>query len=85
MQFVDIGFGHVAAVSRILCIASTDSAPIRRVIQDARDRSVLIDGCSGKKCRSVLVMDTDHVVLSSLQVEEIKAKIEANKEANDNE
>lgn len=82
MQFVDIGFGNVAAVSRILCIASADSAPIRRIIQDARDRSMCVDGCAGKKCHSVLVMDSDHVVLSSLTADEIKASIEGNAKDN---
>ena len=70
--FVDIGFGNIAAASRILCVAGYDSAPIRRVVQDARDRSVLVDACAGKKCRSVLIMDSDHVILSSLEVSVIQ-------------
>ncbi len=75
MTFVDIGFGNIAAASRILCVAGADSAPIRRIVQDARDRSVLVDACAGKKCHSVLIMDSDHVILSSLEVEEIKEKL----------
>ncbi|MCQ2467566.1 MAG: DUF370 domain-containing protein [Clostridia bacterium] len=74
--FVDVGFGNIVAASRILCVAGSDSAPIRRIIQDARDRSVLVDACAGKKCHSVLVMDSDHIILSSLEVSEIKDKLE---------
>ena len=74
-RFVDIGFGNIAAASRILCVAGYDSAPIRRVVQEARDRSVLVDACAGKKCRSVLIMDSDHVILSSLEVSAIEQNL----------
>ena len=76
MRFVDIGFGNVVAAERILCIAGVDSAPIRRMIQDARDRSMLVDACAGRKCRSVLVMDSDHIITSSLDVNEVHMKLE---------
>ena len=72
MKFVDIGFGNIASADRILCIAAADSAPIRRMIQDARDRSMLVDACAGKKCRSVIVMDSDHVVTSAIEVNELR-------------
>lgn len=75
-RFVDIGFGNIVAASRILCVAGADSAPIRRIIQEARDRSVLVDACAGKKCHSVLVMDSDHVIISSLDVAEIRERLE---------
>lgn len=77
MKYVDIGFGNIVAASRVLAVAASDSAPIRRVIQEARDRSMLVDACAGRKCRSVIVMDSDHVVASSLEVGEIQAKLEA--------
>lgn len=75
-RFVDVGFGNIVAASRILCVAGADSAPIRRIIQDARDRSVLVDACAGKKCHSVMVMDSDHVILSSLEVAQIRELLE---------
>lgn len=76
MKMVEIGFGNIAAAERILCVASSDSAPIRRVIQDSRDRGMLVDCCAGKKCRSVIVMDSDHVVTSALEVTEIRKRLE---------
>jgi len=75
MKFVDIGFGNIAAADRILCIAAADSAPIRRMIQDARDRSMLVDACAGKKCRSVIVMDSDHVVTSAIEVNDLREEL----------
>ena len=75
MKFVDIGFGNIASADRILCIAAADSAPIRRMIQDARDRSMLVDACAGKKCRSVIVMDSDHVVTSAIEVNELREEL----------
>ena len=77
MKFVDIGSGNIAAKERVLCVAAADSAPIRRIIQEARDRAVHVDACAGKKCRSVLVMDSDHVITSALEVSELRQKMEA--------
>lgn len=70
--FVKIGFSNLVALSRIIAVVNPDSSPVKRLIQDARDRSVLIDATSGRKTRSVLVMDSDHLVLSALNVEEIE-------------
>lgn len=79
MEFIDIGFGNIASAKRILCCASADSSPIRRVIQDSKDRGMCIDCCAGKKCKAVLITDSDHVILSSLEVEELKARLEGDK------
>lgn len=76
MNFIDIGFGNLIAAGRVLCVVSADSSPARRMIQDSKDRSMCIDCCAGKKCRSVLVTDSDHVVLSSMMVEEIKEMLQ---------
>ncbi len=76
MKFIDIGFGNIISADRVLCVAIADSAPIRRIVQDARDRSVLIDACAGKKCQSVLVLDSDHIILSSLDVATLRGKLE---------
>ena len=66
----------MAAASRVLAVASADSAPIRRMMQEARDRSMLVDCCAGKKCRSVLIMDSDHIVTSALEVAVVRKSLE---------
>lgn len=75
-KFVDVGSGNIVQAGRVLCVAVADSAPIRRLITDARDRSVLIDCCAGKKCRSVLIMDSDHIVASALEADDLKNRLE---------
>ena len=66
MKLVNIGFGSMVAAGRVLAIVAPDSAPIKRVIQEARDRGMLIDASYGRKTKAVLLMDTDHVLLSSV-------------------
>ena len=66
MKLVNSGFGSMVAAMRILAVVDPDSAPIKRVIQEARDRGMLIDASYGRKTQSVLLMDTDHVILSAL-------------------
>jgi len=66
MKLVNIGFGNMIAFSRVLAVVSPDSAPIKRVIQEARDRGMLIDASYGRKTKSVILMDTDHVILSAI-------------------
>ena len=72
MRFADIGGGNIAASSRVLAVASADSAPIRRMMQEARDRTMLVDCCAGKKCKSVIVTDSGLVLTSALATAEIK-------------
>ena len=67
MKLINIGFGSMVADERVLAVLEPDSAPIKRLIQEARDRGMLIDASYGRKTRSVLLMDTDHVILSALQ------------------
>ena len=67
MKLLNIGFGSMVADERVLAVLEPDSAPIKRLIQEARDRGMLIDASYGRKTRSVLLMDTDHVILSALQ------------------
>ena len=64
MKLINIGFGNMIAAGRLLAVVSPDSAPIKRVIQEARDRAMLIDASYGRKTKSVLLMDTDHVILA---------------------
>ena len=66
MRLINIGFGSMVSESRVLTIVAPDSAPIKRVIQEARDRGMLIDASYGRKTQAVLLMDTDHVILSAL-------------------
>ena len=71
MKLINIGFGNLVAAHRLLAVVSPDSAPIKRVIQEARERQMLIDASFGRKTASVLLMDTDHVILSAMTPEVI--------------
>ena len=71
MKLINIGFGSMVAASRVLTIVAPDSAPIKRVIQEARDRAMLIDASYGRKTKAVILMDTDHVILSAIAPETI--------------
>ena len=66
LKLVNIGFGSLINAGRILAVVDPDSAPIKRVVQEARDRGMLIDASYGRKTRAVVLMDTDHVILSAL-------------------
>ena len=74
MKLINIGFGSMVAANRLLAIVAPDSAPIKRVIQEARERSMLIDASYGRKTKAVLLMDTDHVILSAISTETIYAR-----------
>lgn len=71
MQLVNIGFGNMVSASRIIAIVSPESAPIKRIIQDARESGSLIDATYGRRTRAVIVTDSDHVVLSAIQPETV--------------
>lgn len=75
MVLVNIGFGSMVAAGRVLSILAPDSAPIKRIIQEAKDRGMLIDASYGRKTKSVLLMDTDHVILSAVSPETIAARV----------
>jgi regulator of extracellular matrix RemA (YlzA/DUF370 family) len=75
--FIRVGDSSVISLQRLIAIVSADSAPIRRMIQEARDRGTLIDTTYGKKNLSVLIMDSDHLILSSRSVEQLNSLIEA--------
>ena len=76
MKLISIGFGNAVAAARILAVVSPDSAPIKRVVQEARERGMLLDASFGRRTKSVLLMDTDHVILSSVTPETICARME---------
>ena len=66
MKLINIGFGSMVAAGRVLSVLEPESAPIKRVVQEAKERGMLIDASYGRKTRSVILMDTDHVILSAL-------------------
>ena len=74
MKLINIGFGSMVSAGRLLAIVAPDSAPIKRVIQEARDRGMLIDASYVRKTKAVLLMDTDHVILSAISPEVICAR-----------
>lgn len=74
MKLINIGFGSMIAANRLLAIVAPDSAPIKRVVQEARDRGMLIDASYGRKTKAVILMDTDHVILSAVPTETIYAR-----------
>lgn len=78
MKLVNIGFGGMVAEERILAVISPDSSPIKRIIQDVRERGQLIDASFGRKTQAVLVMDSGHVILSALTPDAITAKVSGN-------
>jgi regulator of extracellular matrix RemA (YlzA/DUF370 family) len=74
MKLINIGFGSMVAANRVLAIVAPDSAPIKRVIQEARDRAMLVDASYGRKTKAVILMDTDHVILSAITPENLHAR-----------
>ena len=76
MKLISIGFGSTVWAERILAVIAPESAPIKRLIQEARERGMLIDASFGRKTKSVLLMDTDHVILASVSPEILSARME---------
>ena len=75
MQLVNIGFGSLISVERLIAVVSPDSAPVKRLVQEARDRGMLIDATFGRKTAAVFIMDSDHVVLSALSTEKMAPRL----------
>lgn len=71
MQLINIGFGNIVAADRVVAIVSPESAPIKRIISDARDRGQLVDATYGRRTRAVLIADSGHVILSAMQPETV--------------
>ena len=74
MQLLNIGFGNMIAAGRMIAAVSPDSAPIKRIVQEARERGMLIDATYGRRTRAVLIMDSDHVILSAILPETIASR-----------
>ena len=75
MELINIGFGNLISAPRLIAIVSPDSAPVKRLVQESRDRGMLIDATYGRKTASVLIMDSDHVVLSALSTEKMASRL----------
>ena len=80
MKLINIGFGSMVSAGRLISMVGPDSAPIKRIVQEARDRGVLIDASFGRKTQSVLVTDSGHVIWSSLPPEQISARFQEDPE-----
>jgi regulator of extracellular matrix RemA (YlzA/DUF370 family) len=79
IKLINIGFGNIVSANRIIAIVSPESAPIKRIISEARDRGMLIDATYGRRTRAVIVADSGHVILSSVQPETVRHRLQ-NKE-----
>ncbi len=85
MKLINIGFGNMVAAGRLVAIVSPESAPIKRIIQDAKERGTLIDATYGRRTRAVLVMDSEHVILSAVQPETVANRMSDDEEGTDDE
>ncbi len=75
MKLINVGFGNIVSANRIIAIVSPDSAPIKRIIQEARDRGMLVDATYGRRTRAVIVTDSDHIILSAVQPETVAHRL----------
>ena len=75
IKLINIGFGNIVSANRIVSIVSPESAPIKRIIQEARERSMLIDATYGRRTRAVIITDSDHVILSAVQPETVANRL----------
>ncbi|ACB53938.1 DUF370-containing protein [Crocosphaera subtropica ATCC 51142] len=80
IQLINIGFGNIVSANRVIAIVSPESAPIKRIITDARERGQLIDATYGRRTRAVIITDSSHVVLSAIQPETVAHRFVVNKE-----
>ena len=85
MRLINIGFGNMVSAERLVAVVSPDSAPIKRMAQEARERGTLIDATYGRRTRSVLILDNDHLVLSALTTETIAARAEGGQDSREEE
>jgi len=76
MQLINIGFGNIASAERIIAIVSPESAPIKRMVQEAKDNGTAIDATYGRRTRAVIIMDSGHIILSSVQPDTVAGRLE---------
>ncbi|MBQ2615120.1 MAG: DUF370 domain-containing protein [Clostridia bacterium] len=80
MKLINVGFGNIIAGDRVVAIVSPDSAPIKRIIQESKEKGLLIDATCGRRTRAVIITDSDHVILSAIQTETIAGRAEPPRE-----
>ena len=85
MKFINIGFGNMVSANRIVAIAGPDSAPIKRLVQDAKEDNRVIDVSCGRRTRAVIITDSDHVILSAIQAETISNRLSYDDSQDDDE
>ena len=85
MKFINIGFGNMVAADRVIALASPDSAPVKRLVQDAKDDGRAIDVTCGRRTRSVIITDSEHVILSAIQTETIANRLDDSDDVSDAE
>ena len=78
MQLINIGFGNIVSAERIIAIVSPESAPIKRMVQEAKDNKTAVDATYGRRTRAVLIMDSGHIILSAVQPETVGSRIDKN-------
>lgn len=76
MQLINIGFGNIVSANRIIAIVSPESAPIKRIVQEAKDEGMAVDATYGRRTRAVIIMDSGHVVLSAVQPETVAGRLD---------
>lgn len=85
MKLINIGFGNMINAGRLITIVSPESAPIKRIIQEAKEKGLLIDATYGRRTRAVIIMDSDHVILSAVQPETVAGRLSDDEEGTDDE
>ena len=85
MQLINIGFGNIVSADRIISIVSPESAPIKRIVQEAKDSKMAIDAKYGRRTRSVIIMDSGHIILSAVQPETVASRVDDDDDEDDDE
>ena len=85
MQLINIGFGNIVSADRIISIVSPESAPIKRIVQEAKDSKMAIDATYGRRTRSVIIMDSGHIILSAVQQETVASRVDDDDDEDDDE
>lgn len=76
MNFINIGFGNIVSAERIITIVSPESAPVKRIVQEAKDKGTAVDATCGRRTRAVIIMDSGHVILSAIQPETVAGRVD---------
>jgi len=80
MKLINIGFGNIVSADKIVAIVSPDSAPIKRMVQEAKDSKTAVDATCGRRTRAVIIMESDHIILSAIQPETVAGRLDKDKD-----